>query len=278
MRDFIIFGLLFVGLTKLVHAQDFQGEATYFSKTSVRIDLSGRNIPEDRKQQMLKRMKEANERTYTFDFDRTSSIYKEEEKLEQPGNDSGGRRFGMMGATGGDYYKNIPEGTYISKNDLFGKIFLVQDSLPKMEWKLGDETKKIGNYTVYKATATKSIKRPNMGAMFRRGSDDDKNKGDEFTEKQVEITAWYAPEIPVNQGPGDYWGLPGLILEVNDDITTILCTKIVLNPKERIEIKAPQKGKVVTQAEYDEISKEKMKEMRENFRSRGGNRGGGRRP
>jgi GLPGLI family protein len=34
--------------------------------------------------------------------------------------------------------------------------------------------------------------------------------------KDVTITAWYTPEIPVNQGPENYWGLPGLILEIND--------------------------------------------------------------
>ena len=33
--------------------------------------------------------------------------------------------------------------------------------------------------------------------------------------KTIEVTAWYTPEIPINQGPADYWGLPGLILEVN---------------------------------------------------------------
>jgi GLPGLI family protein len=77
------------------------------------------------------------------------------------------------------------------------------------------------------------------------------------------ITAWYAPEIPVNQGPESYWGLPGLILEVNDGRTTILCSKIVLNPKEKAKIEAPSKGKVVTQAEYDETVMKKMEEMRE---------------
>jgi GLPGLI family protein len=48
--------------------------------------------------------------------------------------------------------------------------------------------------------------------------------------KDVTITAWYTPEIPVNQGPENYWGLPGLILEINDGKTVILCSKIVLNP------------------------------------------------
>lgn len=57
------------------------------------------------------------------------------------------------------------------------------------------------------------------------------------------MTAWYTPEIPVNQGPENYWGLPGLILEINDGTTTILCSKIVLNAKEKVEIKPSKKEK-----------------------------------
>ena len=81
--------------------------------------------------------------------------------------------------------------------------------------------------------------------------------------KEITITAWYTPEIPVNQGPESYWGLPGLILEVNDGKTTILCSKVVLNAKEKVEIKAPTNGKVISQKEYDETVVKKMEEMQE---------------
>ena len=126
-----------------------------------------------------------------------------------------------------------------------------------------------------------------MQALFRgRRRDNDnadnkekENNEPEFIEKEVVVEAWYTPEVPINHGPSEYWGLPGLILAVSDDVTTIICSKITLNPKDKIEIKAPKKGKKVTQAEYDEISREKMIEMRENFRnnrSGGGGRGGAR--
>ncbi|MCM4151836.1 GLPGLI family protein [Arenibacter sp. N53] len=278
MKSFCFFSLMLFASHVGIYAQDFQGEATYFSKTTVNMDFGGRQIPEDRKKEIMQRMKEANERTYILTFDKSASIYKEEERLEQPGNERGGGRFGMMSGAGGDYYKDVKEGRYLVKNELFGKIFLVDDQLPKLEWKLGGESKQIGNYTAFKATATKTIKRPNMRAIFRRGGENDENKEEEFTEKEIELIAWYTPDVPVNQGPGEYWGLPGLILEVKDDITVILCTKLVLNPTERKEIKAPSKGKTVTQEEYDKISKEKMAEMRQNFRRGGGNRGGGGRP
>lgn len=274
------FVIVFIGLG--VQAQDYQGKAIYQSKTQVNFDFGNRNIPEDRKKDMMERIKKANEKTFILNFNQTASIYKEEEKLEQPGERGGGRgpRFGGMAGTDGDLYKNIKDQRYLIKNELLGKIFLIVDELETLEWKMGSESKTIGNYTAFKATATKTIKRPNMSAIFRRPGREDENKDEEkkeeeFTVKEVEIVAWYTPEIPINQGPGLYWGLPGLILAINDDITTIVCSEITMNPSDKIEIKAPSKGKKVTQAEYDEISQEKMKEMRENFRNRGG-RGGGR--
>ena len=91
--------------------------------------------------------------------------------------------------------------------------------------------------------------------------------------ENLEVTAWYTPEIPISQGPGPYWGLPGLILEVNDGRTAILCSKLVLNSKEELNIKAPNKGKEVSQEEYNAILAEKMEEMSKRFRS--GNRGNG---
>ncbi len=282
MKNRILTALFIVFAMYFGFAQEFQGNATYESKTQVDMDFGNRQMPEDRKKEIMERMKKANERTYELAFNATESIYEEVEELEQPGSRGRGMRFGAMGSAGGDLYKNIKDEKYLTKNELFGKIFLIEDNLEKLEWKLESDTKQIGNYTAFKATAVKTIKRPNMRAIFRRrdnNSREEENKEEEFIEKEVSIVAWYTPEIPINQGPSGYWGLPGLILAVSDDVTTIVCSKITMNPKEKIEIKAPSKGKKVTQAEYDEISREKMKEMRENFRNgRGGpgGRGGGR--
>ena len=79
--------------------------------------------------------------------------------------------------------------------------------------------------------------------------------------KERITTVWYTPEIPVSQGPGDFWGLPGLILEASFDDTIILCSKIVLNPKNKTEIKMPKRGKRVTKKEYDSLMKKQMEKM-----------------
>ncbi len=44
--------------------------------------------------------------------------------------------------------------------------------------------------------------------------------------KETVITAWYTLEIPVSQGLENYWGLAGLLLEVNDGKTVILYSKV----------------------------------------------------
>lgn len=267
-------------------AQQFQGMAVYESKTStadMKTRLSGnKDITPEMQKSIEERMKKMLEKTFILNFDKAASIYKEEEKLEAPGQNNGGFRMmsSMMGG-GGTYYKNVKEKTFAVDKEFMGKEFLVKDSLPKLEWKLEGETKQIGGYTCYKATALKPVSQSDF-RNFRPKKEDakkekseDKEKKTNFMDdfeipKEISITAWYAPEIPVNQGPEGYWGLPGLILEVSDDKTVILCSKIVLNSKEKKEIKAPSKGKVVTQKEYDEIVMKKMEEMREQFQKGGG--------
>ncbi|MDN3666122.1 GLPGLI family protein [Algibacter miyuki] len=253
--------------------KDFQGKAYYESKTTVNMDnFGGGQLSEERKKEIATRMKSMLEKTFILTFNQSESFYKEEERLEAP---SSGRgfRFGAMNFTGGDQYKNVRDKELLQEQELFGKQFLIKDSLKDLKWELGSETKTIGQYTCFKATAVKTMDGFDFGNLGRRPSDDKDEEKDEKP-KEIVVTAWYTPQIPVNQGPDTYWGLPGLILEINSDRTTILCSKIVLNPSEKDEIKAPSKGKEVTQEEYNAIVKKKMAEMSAS-RGPGGNRGGG---
>ncbi|WP_179316136.1 GLPGLI family protein [Winogradskyella undariae] len=262
-------------------AQDFQGKAYYMSKTTMDMDqFGGQDMSAERKKQIQERMKSFLEKEYTLIFSKSESIYKEEEKLEAPGSGGGRRGFGAS-LSGGPKYKNVQTKEVIQDQEFFGKQFLIKDELKDLKWTMGTETKQIGQYTCFKATATVVPSGLDISS-FRgpRGRNDDKSKDSTNSKepvepKTIEVVAWYTPQIPVNQGPDDYWGLPGLILEVNADRTTILCTKIVLNPTEKETIEKPKKGEEVTQTEYTEITTKKLEEMRENFGGRGG-RGGGR--
>lgn len=280
--------LLFVSGS--MFAQDFQGKAVYQSKTTMDIDFSSSGIPADRIKMIKERMKNNLERTYEFSFNKTASIYKQEEQLDQaggtggPGGGRGGMRMMMMGGgASGKHYKNIQSKNSTKENEFSGKNFLVKDELITYDWKMEQETKMIGKYLCFKATTPieRSV-RPEI-QFGRRNNTEEDRKEREKKEKELEnvvevilVTAWYTLDVPVSNGPGDYWGLPGLILEIDAGETKILCTKIVMNPKEKAEISEPSKGKVVTQIEYDQIVEEKTKEMRERFQNERQKSGGGR--
>ena len=68
--------------------------------------------------------------------------------------------------------------------------------------------------------------------------------------------------------PGNYNGLPGLILEIKEGKQTIICSEIVMNPKDKVKIIEPKKGKKVSQKQYTKIMAKKSKEMMDKFRSR----------
>lgn len=75
--------------------------------------------------------------------------------------------------------------------DLIGvSPFMVIESSPVFEWRIEDEWKEMAGYRVRKAVCT-----------FRGRN----------------YVAWFAPELPVSDGPWKFCGLPGLIFEVYDE-------------------------------------------------------------
>ena len=284
----VVTGLLIFSFFTSFSQNDFQGKAYYYSKTTVDMsNFGGGQLSEERKKQIADRMKSALEKTYVLTFNQSESMYDEEEKLDAPGQ-TGGNRFRFLNAAGGGglLYKNVKSHKILQEQEFLGKQFLVVDSLPKLDWQLGSETKTIGQYVCFRATAVKKVEGFDISNLGRRDRNTNTNetskdsinttKPDKPVEvtKEMIVTAWYTPQIPINQGPDGYWGLPGLILEINADRTTILCSKIVLNPADKEEMKIPSKGKKVTKEEYNTIVQEKTDEMRE---QRGGRGGGGRR-
>ncbi len=260
------FIVLVIMITVNISAQDFQGEATYKSKRQVDVKLDSTKMDSEMQKRVMEMMKKQFEKTYKLTFNKEESIYKEEEKLDKPQPASGNMVMVMMNTGGSDVlYKNTKEERFSNQNDVFGKIFLIQDQLKKQDWQLGSETKNIGEYTCYKATMKQEIE------VSSNMSENGEAKAEAKPEKkEITITAWYTPQIPINNGPESYWGLPGLILEINDESQTIICSKIVMNPKDKMDIKEPEKGKKVTQEEFDLIMEKKMKEMNERYQHNDG--------
>jgi GLPGLI family protein len=250
-------------------AQDFSGRATYKTHRKSSFELDSTTIAANPgiQEQMEAQMRKMFQKTFTLDFTKLESMYKEEQELDAPKGPSAnsGVMVMVMGGDGSSdiLYKNISQNRMAHKTELMGKVFLIKDNLEAYDWKLTGEAKNIGNYSCYKAVYEKEEEDIQIDMI------DGEVKEEKVARKRT-LVAWYTPDVPVSNGPSNYGGLPGLILEVNDGDQTIVCSEIILNPKEVKEIKEPTKGKVVTRKEFSKISLEKTKEMMNRYRSRDG--------
>jgi GLPGLI family protein len=247
-----------------LQAQGFQGKAEYLSKVILK------NKPETTEKKsgedaafsvsFLELMKSASEKTYLLTFNKQECLYEEMQKLDKPKAPSNGMVMSVTFSGDGKSYLDTKAKTKIVEDEIFGKEFLIVDALEKLDWKLIDETKKIGDYTCYKAEIVIPVTEKQKSA-YKDFLKRQESKTSLFTMQEPKdkvVTAWYTPEIPVSLGPKNYWGLPGLILEVNEGNLIVLCSKVTLSSKAVAEIKKPNIGKKVTQAEFDALEKEKL--------------------
>ncbi|MCJ8498521.1 GLPGLI family protein [Chryseobacterium salipaludis] len=83
----------------------------------------------------------------------------------------------------------VKENNKLTIQDQFRNLYQYDETKPDFKWKLEEGSKKILSFNCNKATAEYS------GRTY---------------------TAWYTREIPINNGPFKFEGLPGLILEMHD--------------------------------------------------------------
>lgn len=139
-----------------------------------------------------------------------------------------------IGKNGGGIYKNFKTKEYLHEADVLGKELLVVDKLNKIEWKLFGEEKTIGNYKCKNAIATIN---------------------------NEEITAWFTDEVALQDGPKDFYGLPGLIMELIAEKKTYHAIKIT-ETNSNLDIKKPKEGTKVSKSEYLKIVEEKINELK----------------
>ncbi len=259
----------FLLLGFIVNAQEFQGKADYFSKRIQKMQVN--KAPEEKgmspemEKAFQEAMKKASEKQYLLSFNKSECLYEEQEQLEKPeASANGGFSVSVSFSGEGKKYLNLKDKIGIEEADIFGKEFLIVEPLEKPDWKLLNETKKIGEYNCFKAElliqVTEKQKEEYKEFLQKEEVKPSLFKMEEPKDKT--IVAWYTPEIPVSFGPNNYWGLPGLILEINEDEIIILCSKVTLSNKEKSKIKVPNTGEKVTQKKFDEIQKKKTDSMK----------------
>jgi GLPGLI family protein len=258
----LIFLLVALAVTQIAAAQMKEGKVIYESVMQLNFQVSGGgpDMPELPKSQ---------KRQYELLFGNNQSLYQALPDIQGEANQmqgpSGGPQINIV-RFGGDAvtYHNFETGTRVSERELSAKTFLVQDSIIKLNWKLTDESKTILGQRAVKATAQRYSMRTMMsmenGTMSRKQVPD-----------TARIVAWFAPNIPVSAGPDFQGQLPGLILQLDLNNGRTVITAIELSPKVNVaSIKAPTRGKKVSQADYAKEQQKMFDQMQQQRMTRGG--------
>lgn len=147
----------------------------------------------------------------------------------------------------GETYHDFRTKKIISKKDISGQTYLIEKDVSSFNWVLTKEKLIINGLSCFKAKTT-------IVSEGRRG-----------VIKQP-IVAWYTTDINVSAGPDGFAGLPGLIIQLENEKYITVLDKIVFK-KKPVKIELPIDGKKMTQTEFNNV----MKKMSENRRGSGRN-------
>lgn len=228
MRFFFVF--LFLCTGTCLNAQSKEGIVLYETKADMH-----RRIPQDNQQ--ARAMIPATSTTQNeLLFAGTQTLYRpiqEEPDLTQ--NDGNGMiTIRMRGPGDNIIFYDMNTKKTVEQRELMGADYLIEQPADsgKVSWRLIEgETKTILGHACKKAVG----KSP-------RGLD---------------LEAWYAEDIPLSSGPAGMRDLPGLILMIDINKGEFITTAKEFQPlAKKSELKAPSKGKKVTNAEFAKIMKD----------------------
>lgn len=238
--------LLLVLISQINYSQNSFSEIIYKKRGMMVYDSITNNETDILAQKILTQsFQEMNDLEYSLIFSNSESYFKKNESMvsDDKSNSLAKKLANLFGESLGVYYTNLKSKKKIHQKKTSSDIFLIESSTNSIQWVLGNETKKIGNYICSRASTI--LYRETIRGLT-----------------QLNVSAWYTPLIPISFGPLGYDGLPGLILELELGNIIFYAHKIELNIKGNIEISLPEKGIKVTEEEYSEIEKKGFEQFK----------------
>lgn len=205
---------------------------------AISVDTISSNIPGQFKDAILKNNKDLSNVTYTLQFNDSNMKFFANKPFELSANDYDMTL--IMADIVGTTYRSNNSNEVFNERESFGnfKNFIATSKLIT-EWNITNEKKVIKGYNCIKATSILNI-----------------DYGDNDINKLYPITAWFCPDIKYSYGPRGIGGLPGLILELKQNLVTFYVSKIYLDEKP-INILMPESKKIITTSKmYNDFEKE----------------------
>jgi GLPGLI family protein len=260
----LVLGML-IALTSITtaKAQMKEGKISYERKINMH-----RNLPDPQMKSMVPEF-----RTDKFEliFNESVSLFRSVVDDEAPdpfanagGGGGGGMRFNFR-MPSANTYTDLAKQMQYEGREFFEKEFLIVDSLKQYKWKLSEETKTIAKQLCKKATTM--ITAPQVMRMrvsMGRGGENntDTTANTQRAPKETELVVWYAENIPVSFGPDNYSGLPGVIMEIDQDNGATVTTAVEVSAKyPKKELVAPSKGEKMNRVQFQENMQKLMQEM-----------------
>lgn len=208
-----------------VVATEAQSETKFFGKVKIEFEktfsaLAALKEMDSQWYEMVKDRTPKSILTYhEFIGDSTRSLYRPGREVPiDP------RSFNRAIADKNVVYTDFRSSRVISQKPVFEEVFLVEDSVSKIKWKLTNDTRIIAGFECRKA----------IGIL----------------DDTVGIFAFYTDEIMISGGPEGLQGLPGMILGVGIPRlhTTWFATKVEVFDVNMKEVKPATKGKKVNRS------------------------------
>lgn len=170
----------------------------------------------------------------TLSFSKNKSLYKWNESNESTTNNSW-IADDVMANLKNVIATDLDTQTSITQKNVYDDLYLVKDSLRKINWKITDETREIAGYECRRANA--------------------------IIIDSVYVVAYYTIQIPFSGGPESFTGLPGTILGLampHENITWF-ATKVTEIPVIEKDLAPPTKGKPTNNKELNKTLLEALK-------------------
>lgn len=230
LHQYILVFLLLGALSAFGQNKRFptQGIITFEKKVNMYalIKAQLKKYPQDT--YMSKFFEEYQKKEPQFKVLKSTLAFSKDQTLFTPieGDASSNMFFGDFGAAQQNNViaSNTAAGTSIAQKKVYEELYLVKDSVRKINWKITNETREIAGYQCRRANA--------------------------LIMDSIYVVAFYTDLIPVSGGPESFTGLPGMILGVAlpYEHTTWFASSVLDQPVADDKLKAPVKGKPLTNA------------------------------
>lgn len=219
---YILFFCLLLFLYTSVSAQDFitRAKIEFQKKENMQRIMAKVNLPDDMQHTEF----EDHISYYDLIFSGDRAIYsagRELPKIAASGNTSI-----SFGKNNNILFSNYSNQQKVRKVMFMDEEFILEDSLPPIQWKIGQEIRNIAGYSCRKA----------VGRIY----------------DTVYVVAFYAEEFVVKGGPEGFHGLPGMILQlaIPRYNTVWIATKVELAAVDESLIRPPTiKGRKLSKEE-----------------------------